>query len=60
MSEKPEALWVVCRDKSFLSFATPYRVFRTRAAARKFVADKQRRSRVYKYVTYRATWGPEQ
>ena len=35
-------------------------VFRTRDAARRFEADKNKRSKTALFIVYRATWGPEQ
>lgn len=61
MSEKLEALFVASRQVNGLKGATlmPYKLFRTRAAARRFVKTKLAKSNRYNYSVERVTWGPE-
>ena len=57
MSADNEKLWVVIK---YGARARTTWVFRTRAAARQWMAIRQKRSPSNVYTCERATWGPEQ
>ena len=59
-----EVLWLVTRYRIFtdgtLGAGAPFKLFRTRSAARKYAADAAKRARRFGYYVDRVTWGPEQ
>lgn len=62
MAADNEALWVVVVRHWLDSTPTAIYLFRTRAAARKYRADKMKhkRNKHRRYTVRRAQWGPEQ
>jgi len=61
VAEKLEALWLVFgADMRWASVSPSCKLFRSRAAARKYAADKRAKSKVRTYEVHRVTWGPEQ
>ena len=66
MSADNEKLWVVTRHKLKpgylfpISDNVPFKVFRTRLAARKYAKDMTEKAKRYGYYVDGVTWGPEQ
>ena len=59
MSDDNEVLWAVMKAVPGKDIY-PDRVFRTREAARAFVAAKQSKASAATYTVERTKWGPEQ
>jgi hypothetical protein len=55
-----EKLWLVLRFRRGYAWRTPFKVFRTRYAARKYAGDMRSRSRKFDYTVRSISWGPEQ
>ena len=61
MSTDIEILFIVTKTfRATKKVMAPFKVFRTRAAARKYAKDRNAESKRYHYTAIPATWGPEQ